>query len=804
MTSDIFVSFGADTGGLEAGVALAKASVTAMTRELTSLAREMVKAGASADSELGQKLSALGGKLAEAKEQVSGFKEKLKQEGGEGNFLSRMKEQLEGVLSPISEVRESLSGMIEVLAATFAVEKIADWISETTEAAEKIERMAAKLGVSAEQVQAIGAIAKLTGGDVDQMASQLERLQLSLAKTGSKASPVAAALKVLGINLAEFRSASIAGQVDLMAEAFSRFADGSGKTAAAMALLGRTGADMIPFFDKGREGLEELRKAAEATGVIMSEQTVAAFSKTREDLNLLSIAWTGLSQKIYALVNPAVDAATKALTHLIESANPAALQAYLTTFATSLVGGAANVATFAVQAKAEWDKLVAAITGSVPTIVGDLQKIADGLNGLMASFKLSSQEQAQWASGYANLWHNLGLTSDETHDKAIAAARALYQSGQDGAAAFGGLDAAAARTSMQLSDIASGAENAKRQIAALLAEGAKQGGLSRHGEGEGGLAGEGGAVKPQVPQMDIGGAAKAAAEMLKIAEAEASAEVDAFKKAAAAREKLLDEQLKMHQLTMGQWQAQTVDALADEEQDVKAAYDRELQAAGLTSAQIITIKKKEADAIADIEEKITATNAKAAEDEVKQWTSVASSIAGIMNSQVNGLLRGTETIAQAFRNMAASAIENLIKLGIQIAAQAAALEALSIISGGALGGFGAGGVGSWLVGALFPSHATGTPYVQNTGLAVIHQGEMVTPAHLNPNNPRNSLDALAGGSSPYTGGGSSGGGVTNHTHNWGGVHVNTGGRDLDPADVAKAMDKAVRSGAHTGLKAFSR
>ena len=27
---------------------------------------------------------------------------------------------------------------------------------------------------------------------------------------------------------------------------------------------------------------------------------------------------------------------------------------------------------------------------------------------------------------------------------------------------------------------------------------------------------------------------------------------------------------------------------------------------------------------------------------------------------------------------------------------------------------------------------------------------------------------------------------------------------LDPAEVARAMDKAVRSGAHTGLKAFAR
>ncbi len=98
MAADIFVSFGADTGGLEAGVAIAKAQVQGMTRELTSLAREMVKTGASADSELGQKLRALGGQLAESKEQVAGFKEKLKSEGGEGegNFLTRMKENSRG------------------------------------------------------------------------------------------------------------------------------------------------------------------------------------------------------------------------------------------------------------------------------------------------------------------------------------------------------------------------------------------------------------------------------------------------------------------------------------------------------------------------------------------------------------------------------------------------------------------------------------------------------------------------------------------------------------------------------------
>ena len=67
-----------------------------------------------------------------------------------------------------------------------------------------------------------------------------------------------------------------------MAEAFSRFADGPTKTAAAMALLGKTGADMIPILDKGKEGLDEFREVARRSGVEMAGETIEAFSHTQE------------------------------------------------------------------------------------------------------------------------------------------------------------------------------------------------------------------------------------------------------------------------------------------------------------------------------------------------------------------------------------------------------------------------------------------------------------------------------------------------------------------------------------------
>jgi hypothetical protein len=249
---------------------------------------------------------------------------------------------------------------------------------------------------------------------------------------------------------------------------------------------------------------------------------------------------------------------------------------------------------------------------------------------------------------------------------------------------------------------------------------------------------------------------------------------------------VLAEQLKMHQSTMAQWLAQTKDALADERQDVTATYAAEMADATITTAEKIKLKKEEQKQLDAISKQEAAAEIKAAEDSVKGWMAMGDAIAGILNSQVNGLLKGTESIQKAFANMVASVIEDLIKLGVKILAEAAAMETLSLATGGALGGFGAGGIGSFIGNLLHFDE--GTDYVQQTGPAIIHQGEQIVPADQNPNNPANRGD---GG----------GGGVT-HNHNWGGVHVSNRGSALDPASVIKGLNQAVSNGDHFGNKAL--
>ncbi len=52
-----------------------------------------------------------------------------------------------------------------------------------------------------------------------------------------------------------------------VAEALSRMPEGAEKTALAIAVFGRSGANLMPFLNSGRDGLAEMGAEAERLGL---------------------------------------------------------------------------------------------------------------------------------------------------------------------------------------------------------------------------------------------------------------------------------------------------------------------------------------------------------------------------------------------------------------------------------------------------------------------------------------------------------------------------------------------------------
>jgi hypothetical protein len=319
-SADVFLAFGADVGGLEAGLAQAQAAIKATTAEMRSLAAEMVKTGASADSELGSRLAALGSKLSEAKENVTGFKDELKGAGeaGGGSFLGGMVEKVKDFLAPLNEAKLGLAEMGEAVAAAFAVEKIVEFVKHMGELGEQTERTAMIFGLTTEQVGQLNYAFAITGTDAGGAIKALERFQPALAAAEGGTGKVAEGLHALGLRAQDLIGLPLPEQLNIIADAVSKFADSTTKTAALQA-LGRNFVELLPLLDQGSEGFRRAAAAADAAGVTFNDFSKDELTNTQHAVVDLGQSIEGLGIQAFLPMTDAIQGAIAVLRDLMQT-----------------------------------------------------------------------------------------------------------------------------------------------------------------------------------------------------------------------------------------------------------------------------------------------------------------------------------------------------------------------------------------------------------------------------------------------------------------------------------------------------
>lgn len=129
--------------------------------------------------------------------------------------------------------------------------------------------LAEKIGDTAVNVSSLKTASDVSGTSIDTIATASVKLTAALSKTDDESKLVGGAIKALGLNFEQFKKQSPVEQLQTVARAFGNFADGSEKTATAVALFGKSGAELLGFL---KEYSEEGLKAA----YITDEQAKAA------------------------------------------------------------------------------------------------------------------------------------------------------------------------------------------------------------------------------------------------------------------------------------------------------------------------------------------------------------------------------------------------------------------------------------------------------------------------------------------------------------------------------------------------
>jgi hypothetical protein len=193
------------------------------------------------------------------------------------------------------EKGQILGGQIKAgfvaLAAVSATALIATYAAfdQLVKKAAEFQDLSETTGASAEGLASIAVAAATAGVSMDSVASATIKLTKNLTGVDDEGKAVGAALASIGINISDFKKLDPVGQFDAVGKALSGFADGAGKTAVAVALYGKAGAEQLKVF-KAVEDAGGRQVILTAEQIRMADAYADAQSKAKEQLLMYASA----------------------------------------------------------------------------------------------------------------------------------------------------------------------------------------------------------------------------------------------------------------------------------------------------------------------------------------------------------------------------------------------------------------------------------------------------------------------------------------------------------------------------------
>lgn len=176
--------------------------------------------------------------------------------------------------------------------------------------ADEMSKTAQKVGVTTEALSRLNYAAGLSDVTLEQLSKGLGRLTQSMSQIAQgMAGPAKMAFDALGISAMD-ASGHLRSSDDVLADVAERFArmeDGATKTALAIALFGRSGADLIPMLNMGKSGLAELATEADRLGITLSTSTGRSAEAFNDSLTRLQSVFAGVINRIMVGILPALD-----------------------------------------------------------------------------------------------------------------------------------------------------------------------------------------------------------------------------------------------------------------------------------------------------------------------------------------------------------------------------------------------------------------------------------------------------------------------------------------------------------------
>lgn len=179
-------------------------------------------------------------------------------------------------------------------------------IRESANAMDELSKAAQKTGTTVPELAKLQWAADLSAVSSDKLQKALNKLNVAIVDVGPSATGAAGALHRMGVTA----GTSTLNAMMKVADQFAGMRDGAEKSALAIKIFGRTGADLIPLLNGGAAGLKAAADEAQRLGIVIDGNTARAAEAFNDNLSRLGKVAGGITTQITAGLVPSLAAFT--------------------------------------------------------------------------------------------------------------------------------------------------------------------------------------------------------------------------------------------------------------------------------------------------------------------------------------------------------------------------------------------------------------------------------------------------------------------------------------------------------------
>lgn len=180
--------------------------------------------------------------------------------------------------------------------------------------------MARGAGIGVEAFQKLAYAGRMSGVETEKLSASLVKFDRMVAEATGGNKTYMQTFEDLGIKIKD--SAGNLRQpneiFEDVADIFHNTEDGIGKTALAVELFGKSGADLIPMLNDGKAGLKAFYAEAERLGLALSNEMIAKGDAFSDQLENIGEQVKGVKLQLGAALIPALSAAAEKIAAVID------------------------------------------------------------------------------------------------------------------------------------------------------------------------------------------------------------------------------------------------------------------------------------------------------------------------------------------------------------------------------------------------------------------------------------------------------------------------------------------------------